>query len=133
VITLDTSAIYAYLNRFDVNHQAVSRTLHNEAGPLVVPVSILSEIAYLLERHGQNPLRAFLGDIEREEYLLDCGAGDLQRIGELIRRYDDLPLGFADAAVIACAERRGRRVLTYDRRHFSVVSREGSIILAGVD
>jgi predicted nucleic acid-binding protein len=33
----------------------------------------------------------------------------------------DLPLGFADAAVIACAESKGGRVLTLDRRHFDVV------------
>jgi predicted nucleic acid-binding protein len=40
-----------------------------------------------------------------------------------------LPLGSADAAVIACAERHGGRVLTLDRRHFGVVEREGTISL----
>jgi predicted nucleic acid-binding protein len=42
-----------------------------------------------------------------------------------------MPLGFADAAVIACAERRGGKVLTYDQRHFSVVAREGTIQIVG--
>jgi len=41
--------------------------------------------------------------------------------------YADLPLGFADATVIACAERSGRKVLTLDRRHFGVVAREDTI------
>jgi hypothetical protein len=44
-----------------------------------------------------------------------------------VRRYRDLPLGFADAAVIACAEDNDGRVLTFDRRDFDVVSREGTI------
>jgi hypothetical protein len=47
----------------------------------------------------------------------------------LIRRYDDLPLGLADAAVIACAERNGGKVLTLDLRHFGVVAREGTITI----
>ena len=51
------------------------------------------------------------------------------RIRLLVRRYADLPLGFVDAAVIACAERRGGRVLTLDRRHFGVVGREGTLTL----
>jgi len=41
-----------------------------------------------------------------------------------MRRYADLPLGFSDAAVIACAERSGGSVLTFDRRDFEVVARD---------
>jgi hypothetical protein len=48
---------------------------------------------------------------------------DSDRAQQLTQRYRDLPLGFADAAVIACAERNGGRVLTIDRRHFPVVAR----------
>jgi predicted nucleic acid-binding protein len=39
-----------------------------------------------------------------------------------MERYGDLPLGFADAAVVACAERNGGRILTFDRRDFDVVA-----------
>ena len=33
--------------------------------------------------------------------------------------------------MIACAERRGGKVLTYDQRHFPVVAREGTIQIVG--
>lgn len=59
--------------------------------------------------------------------MLEPPDGDLARIRALVRRYADLPLGFADAAVIACAEREGGRVLTLDTRHFGTVAREGTI------
>ena len=49
------------------------------------------------------------------------------RTRQLVTRYEDLVLGFVDAAVIACAERSGGRVLTFDIRDFGVVSREGTI------
>lgn len=40
-----------------------------------------------------------------------------------------MPLGFVDAAVIACAERTGGRVLTFDRRAFGVAVAEGAITI----
>jgi predicted nucleic acid-binding protein len=43
-------------------------------------------------------------------------------MGELVWKYRDLPLGSADAAVIACAERRVViEIATLDRGHFSIV------------
>ena len=43
-----------------------------------------------------------------------------------------MQLGLADACVIACAERRGKRVLTFDRRDFVAVAREGTITVVGL-
>ena len=132
MITLDTTSVYAYLSRSDAHYQRVHEAIEREEGPFILPVSILAELAYLIEsRHGQQALSSFLGDIERGEYLLDCGDRDISRIRALVLRYDDMPLGFADAAVIACAERRGGRVLTYDQRHFGPVAREGTIQIVG--
>ena len=134
MITLDTSAIIAYLNRSDPYHQKTLDAIADERGPLIVPVPILAEVTYLIEsRRGQGPLERFLGDLINGGYLLDCGERDLPRIRALVVRFADLPLGFADAAVVACAERRGGRVLTYDHRHFPVVAGEASITVVGVN
>lgn len=47
---------------------------------------------------------------------------DFERIGELVSRYRNLPLGTVDASVVAAAERLGAtEIATLDRRHFSVV------------
>jgi len=49
-------------------------------------------------------------------------AADATRAADLVEQYSDLPLGTADAIVIAIAERlRAVNVATLDRRHFSVV------------
>lgn len=43
-------------------------------------------------------------------------------MAELVRRYDDLPLGTTEASVIALAERLGiKQIATLDHRHFRVV------------
>lgn len=128
MITLDTSGLLALLNRRDPDHRRARVVVLEDPGPLVVPAGILAEVAYMIEnRLGVSVLDLFLDDLESGAYTLECGERDVPRIRELIRRYADLPLGFADAAVIACAERRGGRVLTLDVRDFGIVSREGTI------
>lgn len=96
--------------------------------PYLVPSGILAEIGYLVERRlGVAVLEAFLLDLEQRAFALVNSEDDLGRVRELVGRYSDLPLGLADATVIACAERHGRSVLTLDQRHFGVVAREGKI------
>ncbi len=128
MITLDTSAVLALLNRRDAWHAVARSTLRSETGPVLVPTGILSEIAYMLDAVGGS-LDRFLAGAEQGQPLLDCGEGDVPRIRELIRRYGDLPLGFADTCVVVCAERNGGRVLTFDRRDFDVVAGEGTIMV----
>ena len=126
MITLDTSAVIAAADVHDSNHVAATRAF-SVRDVFVVPVGILAEIAYFFEtRFSPTVLDAFLARLEDSTYLLDCGETDIARIRRLTQRYADLPLGYADAAVVACAERRGGRVLTFDH-HFSVVAREGTI------
>jgi predicted nucleic acid-binding protein len=130
VITLDTAGLLAALNRRDVNHKRAASVLARERGALLVPASALSEMAYMIQRWlSDDLLRAFVADIARGYYSVDCGERDFDRIGELLERYDDLRLDFADASVIACAERNGGRVLTLDTRHFVPVAREGAITI----
>ena len=128
MITLDTSGLLALLNRRDPDHQRVRSVLQADDGPYLVPAAILAEITYMVEhRLGVRPLDLLLQDLESGAYALECGQDDFPRIRALIARYADLPLGFADAAVIACAERSGGRVLTLDLRDFGVVARAGTI------
>jgi predicted nucleic acid-binding protein len=124
VITLDTSGLYALFNRRDPHHDSVRTTLDGERKPWIVPAGILAELAWLAETTlSAVVFDRFLGDLESGGFLLDCGDKDIRRTRELMGRYADLPLGFADSAVVACAERSGGRVLTTDRRHFDVVAR----------
>lgn len=126
-MTLDTSGIYAALDRDDPNHPPAARAL-TRPGRHIVPVGILAEVTYVIEaRLGNRVLDAFLADIEEAAFLLDCGEDDIPRVRALITRYADLPLGYADAAVVACAERNGGAVLSYDRDLW-IVAREGTIV-----
>lgn len=128
MLTLDTSALYAILQRDDPNHKAMISARNDDPGPHYIPAGILAEVAYMIESNlSLRALQGLIADLASGAYTLDCGEEDLPYISELAGRYANLPLGFADAAVIACAERHRGRVLTSDRRDFLVVAREGRI------
>ncbi|MGQ0569604.1 MAG: type II toxin-antitoxin system VapC family toxin [Armatimonadota bacterium] len=128
VITIDTSALYGLLDRLNRDYVRAKTALLEDPGPYLIPVAILSEIAHLTERRlGIDVLVSLLDDVTSGGYALDCGERDMKRVKELVLRYRDLPLGLADATVVACAERNGGSVLTFDSRHFGVVARDARI------
>jgi predicted nucleic acid-binding protein len=53
--------------------------------------------------------------------LAPLDEGDAPRMRELMEKYRDVPMDLADAALVRAAEREDlTRILTLDRRHFSV-------------
>jgi uncharacterized protein len=85
---------------------------------------VITEVAYLLEtRLGIQAEIRFLADLAEGNLIAEpVSASDWLRIAELVGKYRDLPLGTADASVVAAAERLGvSEVATLDRRHFTVV------------
>lgn len=58
--------------------------------------------------------------------LLPLGSADLSRMRELMRKYRDLPMDLADAALVRVAEReRISRIFTIDRRDFELYRPRG--------
>ena len=89
-----------------------------------MPTLVITEVTYLLgSRVGAESEVRFLGDLAAGNLIAEPVAPvDWIRIAELVARYRDLPLGTADASVVAAAERLGiTSIATLDRRHFSVV------------
>ena len=128
MITCDTSALLALINRRDRDHNRVRAAAENVGGPYIVPAATLGEVAHFIEaRMTLHILETFLANFEDGRLDFDAGATDFARVRHLARRYAGLPLGLVDAAVIACAERCRSPVSTLDRRHFDVVAREGTI------
>jgi len=90
----------------------------------MVPILVVTEVAYLLaSRVGADTEVRFLGDLAAGNLVPEhVVAADWLRIGELVARYRDLPLGTVDASVVVAAERLGAHsIATLDRRHFSIV------------
>jgi predicted nucleic acid-binding protein len=121
---VDAGPLYAYVDADDDQHEACVALLEDDAGPLIVPALVLTEVAYLLEtRLGAYAELRFVEDLAAGTFVVDAPApADWVRIAELVARYRDARLGMVDASVVAAAERLGIvRVATLDRRHFGIV------------
>ncbi len=122
---VDTEPLVALLDADDRHHDRCRSWLTSADGPLVVPVPVLTETCYFIERDGSAETEAqFLESFGPDGpfEMADLGPEDWTPVAELVRTYADLPLGIVDASVVALAERRNTtRVATLDHRHFSVV------------
>lgn len=124
MIVVDTGPLYAAADRSDAHHSACAALFANPPDELIVPVSVVVETSFLIERHlGSAAEAAFLGSLVPAGVVVEqLGHDDLIRMAELVETYADMPLGAVDASVVAIAERLGATtIITIDRRHFSVV------------
>ena len=127
---MDTSAIVAAADRSDRWHSAAVSLLGTNEPPYLIPTGILAEATYMLElRLGTSALSPFLLALLEPPLELAATEQDIDRIDRLAKRYANLPLGFADAAVVACAERNGGLIMTFDS-DFEVVAKEGTVSIA---
>jgi hypothetical protein len=121
---LDTGVLYAAIDRTDSHHDSCSRLLSTLPGRLLLPITVLTETSWHVEKHlGSAAEAASLTSIaDGELEMVELGPADVTRASELIATYADLRLGFVDASVIALVERlKIDQVATIDRRHFTVV------------
>jgi predicted nucleic acid-binding protein len=126
----DSGALYALYDARDQHHAAVAELIEDGGEMIILPMAILAEIDYLLRvRLGNRAVMRFLEGIQLGGYVLEPLTGqDVDRCVSLIRTYESLNLGIADASVVATAERLGTvRILTVDERHFRAIrSSKGS-------
>ena len=122
-LILDSSGVIALLNRADAAHDGCVAAASGD-DELIVPPLILVEVEYWCRKAGAGAaFSSFVTDIDRGAYhLAGVDLRDVLRAADLVDLYASLGLGIVDASVVALAERlRVERVLTLDRRDFSVV------------
>ena len=121
---VDTSALLAFFDTSEPDHEAVSAAIGEATDPLVVSPYVVAELDYLLAtRHGVDSELAALAELSGGAWeLATFGADDLRTAHDVIQRYADQEVGVADASMVVLAARhRTRTIATLDRRHFDVL------------
>lgn len=123
-LVLDTGVLYGAMDRDDQAHQQCRQLLDGTSEGLVIPSPILPEVDYWVAKHlGPGAMITLLGDIRAGAFRVeDLRDVDYQRVAQVLDVYDDLDVGFVDAAILAVTERLGEpKLATLDRRHFAVL------------
>ena len=121
MILLDTSGLLAAMFSDQNRHEECARALLAAEPPRIISPFVLSELDYLIVKYaGVHAEMRLFADIYAGAYeLASFERQDLHDAATIVKRYESLKVGLADASTVILAERhRCRDVLTLDERHF---------------
>jgi uncharacterized protein len=120
-VLVDTGPIVAILSRRDQYHRTCVEALREMPGPLFTCWPVITEAAWLLRRDS-NAIQQLLISIDAGLFeLLALTTADAKPISSMMKKYRDIRIQLADAALIHLAARDGLdTIFTLDQRDFSV-------------
>lgn len=103
---IDTSALLAFFDTDEPDHESVSAVLAGATEPLVVSPYVVAELDYLVaSRLGVSAELAVLRELTGGAWDLPAiDVEDLARAPAVIERYADQRIGVADASNVILAE-----------------------------
>jgi len=121
MILVDTGPLVALFDPADGSLTRCVRTLQRIDEPLLTTLPVLTEAFHLLtpDSVGAQRLMDFIAD--RGLAVWSLAEQALERTFELMRRYANVPMDFADGSLVAAAESlNARKIFSLDRKDFSV-------------
>ncbi len=120
---VDTGAIVALINRDDHFHAQAAAWFLGFRGRLLTTDAVVTETAYVLAASAEHQYAAlrWIQRARRAELLEVVAIDDYEALARIMAKYGALPCDYADATLIALAERTGvLQIATVDQGDFSV-------------
>ena len=121
MMLIDTGPLVALLHADDQNHARCVKALRSLQEPFGTVWPVLTLAMYLLNFSWEAQAALWEMIVTESVTILPLDREDAPRMRELMRKYRDLPMDMADAALVRVAERENlRRIFSLDRRGFTV-------------
>lgn len=121
MILVDAGPLVALIHADDRHHVLCRSVFESLREPITTAWPAFTEAMYLLSfsARAQDALWQFV--LRQILGLAALDEKDAPRMQKLMRKYRDLPMDLADAALVTVAERDGiPRIFTLDQKHFRV-------------
>jgi predicted nucleic acid-binding protein len=121
MVLTDTGFWYALFNPKDKHHLKTINLMQDLDEGLITTWPVITETSYLLGKALGVPSQLrFISALESDYIeISDISKQNLGRIQQLMEKYADLPMDFADASLVILAEELGHgRILSTDLRDF---------------
>jgi predicted nucleic acid-binding protein len=135
VVAVDTGPIIALFDKSDDYHNVCHEVIKSLRLPLTTTLPALTEAFHLLNSSWrlQDALWEFVAGGNLVVYNLDASL--LRECRKLMEKYCDLPMDFADASLVALADKENIRTVftldkdfrvyrTREKKHFKLLPRE---------
>ena len=124
-ILIDSGPLIALFDRNDKYHPASLEFIKNNRSELITTLASVTEVLHLLDfnRNAQVDFLSWMdsGAVTVEPITTD----DFRRIRELITKYSDLPMDFADACLVFLGEKMNVNEIATIDRDFDVYRLKG--------
>lgn len=125
-LLLDTGALVSLLDKSQKRHADFVRYFQSWSGEVVSTEAVLTEATHLLGRMTGGAVICLDFFLAGGAVLVPSTLGSIRRARDLMEKYEDLPMDFADATLVVLAEEVGTNLIfTTDKRDFSVYRIKG--------
>lgn len=120
-VLMDTGPWVAMIDRSEKRHTECAEWLKNFKGKIFSSEAVLTEVLYLLNFSFKAQSAALDFISAGAVTLVPSSIESLKTAKNLMRKYKDLPMDFADATLVVLANDLGcRNIVTFDRNDFSI-------------
>jgi predicted nucleic acid-binding protein len=114
-VLVDAGALIALLDKSDAHHQRSVEALKRIRAPLGTVWPAVTEAMHLLADVPRAPQALCDMIADGAVQVLHLDVADVPRVKQLLQKYADRPMDFADVALVCVAEREGlNTILTFD-------------------
>lgn len=114
-VLVDAGPLIALFDRDDKYHEAIKDFLSKGQYRFVSTAAVLTEVSYMLNFNVGAQVDFFEWILKKGVVLCEVEHGGIPRIIQLIQKYSDMPMDFADATLVLAAEKTGiRSIISID-------------------
>ena len=123
---LDTGPWVALIDRSETGHEMCAQWLKDYSGKIYSTEAVLTEVLYLLDFSVKAQSAAIDFVLKSVVELIPTSVESLGRVKNLMKKYSDLPMDYADATIVCLAiDTKIKNIVTFDKRDCQARGREG--------
>jgi len=121
IAIIDTGPWVALIDRSESRHTDCVQWLKTFSGRLYSTEAVLTEVLYLLSFSITAQCAALDFILESVVEIVPSSIESLKKIKNLMKKYADLPMDFADATIVCLATETGmHNIVTFDIKDFAI-------------
>ena len=121
IAIIDTGPWVALIDRSESRHAQCVQWLKNFSGRLYSTEAVLTEVLYILNFSITAQCAALDFVLESVVEIVPSSTDSLKKTKNLMKKYDNLPMDFADATIVClAAETDMQNIVTFDRKDFAI-------------
>ena len=121
IAILDTGPWVALIDRSESRHTDCVQWLKTFSGRLYSTEAVLTEVLYLLSFSITAQCAALDFILESVVEIVPSSMESLKNVKNLMKKYADLPMDFADATIVCLATETGmHNIVTFDKKDFGI-------------